>query len=383
MKNSIIAVLGLVCLFFLLNALGAFQFGSFVSRDERTQFEAARTKAVGAAPAFRLGTAYDINDRPAFEAVQGIMLAAEMLNGTAQMKPIELQVKDSADSLPAYASEIQNFIEDPSVAAVIGPFSSGYIPTVRALSQFQGMPLVSPLTVYSEKLPPLDPDNFVSFFPPLELWVNAILNHMESKGFKKLLIISPETNTYGDIFSTALERAGYRRGLFSQIYRLNYQSPLKAGDIVRSVQNYTGERFEGAVFFGGTFADFPEFMRLVSEYALSSPIYGTDDLYVPQLDTFVFSVPLYLPHAVVQMKDNGFAAEYRKRFRKEPEFNTLLGAKTLFTLAEALNAEKAYSPEALVDSLRRILNEQQNDPVFAPRIEIDGFPVKGKAKLEP
>ena len=188
-----------------------------------------------------LGTAFDRNDQPAVEAIQGMELAIEMLNrkGGVLRKKLELVKRDNVVTLPQYSAAVQKFCDTPAIAAVIGPFSSGYIPTGRSLTQFQGLPLISPLTVSSEKLPPLTPDNFVTFFPPLELWSNTILEDMEKKGYKNLLIISPETDTYGDIFCTALERMSRQRPLFERVYRLNYQLPLRRRDLLRTVQNYS------------------------------------------------------------------------------------------------------------------------------------------------
>ena len=72
MKNGIIILLALICVFFLLNALGVFQFGSIIDRNHRTWYESVREKAVKKSPVLKLGTAYDRTDQPAAEAVQGM-----------------------------------------------------------------------------------------------------------------------------------------------------------------------------------------------------------------------------------------------------------------------------------------------------------------------
>ena len=80
MKNGIIILLALICIFFLLNALGVFQFGSIIDRNHRTWYENMREKAVRKSPVLKLGAAYDRTDPPAAEAIQGVELAMEMLN---------------------------------------------------------------------------------------------------------------------------------------------------------------------------------------------------------------------------------------------------------------------------------------------------------------
>lgn len=378
MKNGIILLFALLCGYLLLNALGVFQFGSIIDRNHRTRYESVRENAVRKSPALKLGVAYDDADHPAVEAVQGVTLAMEMLNreGGVAGKRLELAIRNKVKTLPLYNSAIQDFCDDSAMAAVIGPFSSGYIPSARALTQFQGLPLISPLTVHSEKLPPLDPDNFVTFFPPLELWIDAILDHMERKGYRNLLIISPETDTYGDIFCTALERASRRRPVFERVFRLNYQAPLRRKDLVRSVQNYTGDHFSNVVFFGGTFSDFPEFIGLLEEQKLTLPVYGSDDLYISQIRTISHPAPLFLPRAVLRQKETPFVKEWVRRFRREPSYHTVLGAESVFAIAEVLKSDGEYSPGKLVESLNKIQEKRLLDSKIAPQIAIDEFPPK-------
>lgn len=375
MKNGIIILLALICIFFLLNALGVFQFGSIIDRNHRTWHENMREKAVRKSPALKLGTAYDRTDQPAAEAIQGVELAMEMLNreGRVPGRKLELVKRDDVTTLPQYSAAVQGFCDDPSIAAVIGPFSSGYIPAGRALTQFQGLPLISPLTVSSEKLPPLDPDNFVTFFPPLELWVEAILGDMAKKGYRNLLIISPETGTYGDIFCTALERMSHQRPAFNRVYRLNYQLPLRRRDLLRAVRNYSGEQFSNVVFFGGTFSDFPEFAALMKELKMTLPVYGSDDLYIPQTRNMELPFTLFLPRAVIRKQDTPFVKEWKRRFGKEPSYHTILGAESIFAIAEALNQDGGYVPQKFVETLREIRKQRLRDPETAPEIVVDPF----------
>ena len=354
MKNGIIILLALICIFFLLNALGVFQFGSIIDRNHRTWYENMREKAVRKSPALKLGTAYDRTDQPAAEAIQGVELAMEMLNreGGVLGRKLELVKRDGVTTLPQYSAAVQEFCDDPLIRV---------------------LPLISPLTVSSEKLPPLDPDNFVTFFPPLELWIEAILGDMEKKGYRNLLIISPETGTYGDIFCTALERMSHQRPAFNRVYRLNYQLPLRRRDLLRAVRNYSGEQFSNVVFFGGTFSDFPEFAALMKELKMTLPVYGSDDLYIPQTRNMALPFTLFLPRAVIRKQDTPFVKEWKRRFGKEPSYHTVLGAESIFAIAKALKKDGGYAPQKLVESLREIRKQRLNDPETAPEIVVDPF----------
>ena len=380
MKNCIIILLAAVCVYLLLNALGVFQFGSFIDRGHRSWNEQVREKSVRKSPVLKFGAAYDVADRPAVEAMEGVKLAAELLNqdGGVDGKKLEIICRDDVKTLPEYCAAVQQFCDDPATAAVIGPFSSGYIPSARALTQFHGLPLISPLTVRSEKLPQLEPDNFVTLFPPLKLWIEAILAHMEKNGHRNILIVSPEADTYGDIFSTALERESRRRAGFDGVYRLNYQSPLRRGDLLHAVRNYAGDRNFDAVFFGGIFADFPEFLALLKERRLTVPVYGNDDLYIPQIRSVVMGSVLCLPRAELRRRDTRFVKEWVRRFGREPSYHAVLGAESVFAAAGALAKGGAF--RKLPEILRENLAGQLRDPQTAPQIVVDSFAPSGNQK---
>lgn len=375
MKNCIISLLAVVCVCLLLNALGVFQFGSFIDRGHRSWNERMREKSVRKSPVLKLGAAYDAADRPAVEAMEGVSLAAELLNqdGGVNGRKLEIIRRDDVKTLPEYCMAIQQFCDDPAIAAVIGPFSSGYIPSARALTQFHGLPLISPLTVRSEKLPQLEPDNFVTLFPPLKLWIDAILAHMEKKGHRNILIVSPETDTYGDIFCTALERESRHRAGFGSVYRLNYQSPLRRRDLLHAVQNYAGDRNFDAVFFGGTFSDFPEFLALLKERRLTVPVYGSDDLYIPQIRSAAAESVLCLPRVELRRKDTRFVKEWIRRFGREPSYHTVLGAESVFAVAEAVRSAGDGAFGKLPEILRESRTKLLRDPQTAPRIVMDCF----------
>lgn len=360
MKNSFIALFACTTLFFLLNALGLFEFRSFIDRNHRARFVRERVEGVRAAPdVVRIAFAYDASDIPTREAAEGVMLAAELRNaerGNGAPR-IELIVRDDASTLPKFASAIQDFCDDASVAAVIGPFVSGQIPAARALTQFHGMPLASPITVRSEKLPPLDADNFVTFFPRLEQWTAAMLDRMEATGHKNVVLVSPEPGTYGDIFSTALEREIRLRG--GQLFRLNYQVPFRRKKISQTIGNYIGGKFADTVFFGGTYNDFPELEALLEERGIDLPIYGSDALFVPQIFAAKKRNPLFLPEAEITPSREDFRELFEKRYGNAPSYQAVLGAETLFALADALAVPADYEPDALVETLKTASDELQ------------------------
>jgi ABC-type branched-subunit amino acid transport system substrate-binding protein len=374
MKNAVIAVLTALCGTLLLQALGVFDFGPFIDREHRAHYTALRARAVDDAPEYILGAVYNAADWADAETLRGVRLAVDVVNGGNPAKRFRLESLGIASSRPLNNAAVQGFADAPDTVAVIGPFVSFHIPASRALTQFYGLPLVSPKTVVSEKLPALDPDNFVTVFPPLELWVRATLDHMEKQAVRKLLILSSEAGTYSDIVCTVLERSSRNRRGFDQIFRLNYQRPLRREAIERLMRSRAGEQEFEAVFFGGALQDFTEFLPILKDNAIHLPVYGHDDLYVPEVTAAANPVDLYLPRAVWRDEIPGFEEAWRERHGGEPSYHALLGAKTVFMLAEVLKSADGYNAGRIVDSLRKIVRERLDNPETAPQIIVDAFP---------
>jgi hypothetical protein len=103
-------------------------------------------------------------------------------------------------------------------------------------------------------------------------------------------------------------------------------------------------------------------------------VYGHDDLYVPEVTASANPFDLYLPRAVWRDGIPGFNEAWLERYGGEPSHHSLLGAKTVFMLAEVLTREGGYNTRRIVDSLRQSVRERLSNPETAPRIIVDAFP---------
>lgn len=357
MKNSIILVLILALLVFVLHALGVFNFGSVFDTEYRHHYENQRAEQVEACPTLRIATAFYQNDAPGAESAKAVKLAVELINarGGITGKKIELVLRENIQNEPQYNQSIQDFCNDLSIAAVLGPYHSADIPTARCLTQYHGLPLVSSVTVMSEKLPPLSPDNYVTFFPPLQSWVNCLLDDMEHKKFNNLLIVSPQTGTYGDIISTALDRAGKIRLHHCQINRINYQEPIHGQKLSYTLRTFVEDGFTDAIFFSGKHADFLAFAAMLQDMELNLPIYITDDAYSPGNMKQAGMSRLYLPSVKVGGVPQEFLDRWMEVYGYEPSYHACLNAVSVYALAEAMENIGTYSPQALLDELHRML----------------------------
>ena len=364
-KNFIIAFLALALLGFILCSLGVFESLSFAGRDERSQHAEKRAKAVRATPETVIGSVYSSQDIPAAESVKGATIAAEILkNGGKNIKYVTV---DNCHKQPETAAELQKLCTDYRVSAILGPGNSEMLTSLRAISQFYAMPLISPITVRPDKLPPLEHDNYISFFPPLEKWVDAILEHMQKNNIRKILIITPGNGTYGEMFSSVLERKSKDSLGDFQIYRMSYPHPLRATYFSNSLANYGGQHKVDAIFFGGIANELPELIQILKNHNIDLPVYVSDDIIRNEIKIpEQASCKLFLPEAEVPVSNPQWQELFVKRYNTQPSYHAILGAETMFAMAANHN-RAAYTPEAFVKAMEQAslsLNEKLKIKIF-------------------
>ena len=365
MKNTLLLLLSICCVFLLLLSLGTFE--GFAPLGESTQQRAQgqRIKAVNKAATFQLAIVIDEHKAHTMQTMHGVELALDMVNeqGGVGGKKLELITLQGAYNQQLYCERVQQVCDQYDVAALIGPLSTDSLSSARALTQFAALPLVSPVTVVPDTLPALQPDNYVTFFPALSLWVEAMLDHMQARDIKNLLIISPQSGSYGDIFSAALERSS-DNGL-EQVLRVNYQEPLRRRELRRAIVNYgLIDSPDCALFFAGEVEDLPELLALLQQVGLGDvPLYGTDNLVTPQgYKLQPVQGTFYLPEVSFTApfaRFEEFATRYAASYGYSPDFHGILGAQSVFALAQALQEMEHYDPFALVQQLKERQAQQQ------------------------
>lgn len=353
-KNLIIILMSAALLIFVLYYIDFFEIANWMGRDERSLHTEKRINAVRTAKELIIGSVYSDKDLPATESVRGAEIAAELLQ--AQGKNIRYITVSNCHKYPETATEIQKLCADYKVSAILGPGNSEMLTSLRSITHFYSLPLISPITVRPDKLPVLENDNYISFFPPLEKWVNAILTHMKNNHIRKILIISPGSGTYGEIFSSVLERTGkdFLGGDF-KIYRMNYQQPLLATHFGNTMANYGGQHQVDAIFFGGVESDLPELIQLLKMHNSKLPVYVSDDITLKDIPENA-QIHLFLPEADVPVNDQEWLKRYMTRYKMQPSYQAILGAETMFALVK--KTDKAnYTPDALVQTMDQAAKE--------------------------
>ncbi len=362
--NTVLLLLSFCCVFLLLLSLGTFDGFAPLGESTQQRAQAQRMKAVTKAQTLKLAIVIDEDKAHTTQILHGVELAVELVNeqGGALGKKLELVTLQGAANQQLYCERVQQVCDQYEVAALIGPLSTDTLSSARALTQFAALPLVSPVTVVPDTLPVLQPDNYVTFFPALSLWVEAVLNHMHGHGVQNLLIISPQSGSYGDIFSAALERSAGNE--LEQVLRINFQEPLRMRELRRAIVNYDLLHApDSALLFAGEIEDLPELLELLSQVELRDvPLYGTDNL-VPPLGYALCSEQgtFYLPEVSFTApfaRYEEFVTRFATKYGYTPDFHGVLGAECIFALAQALEDEGHYDPVAVVQALKALTEPQ-------------------------
>ena len=360
-KNLFITFLSLTILGFILHHLGVFENLNPAGNDERSQHSEKRTKNVRKTPDFIIGSVYDSKDIPAAESVKGAIIASEILR--SQGMNIKYITVANCKKRPETAAELQKLCVDYKVGAVLGPGNSEMLASLRAISQFYALPMISPVTVRPDKLPPLEYDNYVSFFPPLEKWVNAILAHMKENNIRKILIITPGNGTYGEIFSSVLERNSKDILNDFQVYRMTYPPPLRTSYFNNILANYDGQHKVDAIFFGGVADELPELIQILKNHNINLPVYVSDDIICNEIKiSEEIQFKFFLPEAEVPVSNSKWLQMFVNRYKVQPSYHAVLGAETMFALAAGYN-KSTYTPESFVKAMEqasKALNEKIN-----------------------
>lgn len=363
MKNAIIAVLSILLIFFVLQSLGAFQYGPAIDRNYRDHFVRERVDAVTDAPEWVAAVTHIKDYALSEDALLGMRCAVEMINaeGGVLGKPFRLEVGATGLSLEDHRRAVQSFCAAPSTAFYFGPFQTEYVPSVRALTQYQGLPCIAPMTVSDPLWEKLEPDNYLSLYPPLRLWAEALAEDMISRGYDKILIISPSSGTYGWIYASAVESAIRLKNPHAEIFRINYESPVTESGLLRSLLIYEENRDIDAVVFAGQFDELLVYDAVTRRARRRTPVYGDDVLDFSGIaeQSARLGFPLFVPECRLAPPSPDFVAAYRERTGKDPSIWSVLGARAIFFAAEALRRNGAYHPDRLIETMRALEEEQR------------------------
>lgn len=353
-KNVVVSVF---LSFFVVIIVHGIIFGGtdrLVDRDFTSLHRNARTAAVNDSDAIRIAGVYNNSEWLERLLVDSMKKTAELINsrGGISGRKLELSFHDVQGDQIENLARIQTVCSPADVAVCVGPFKSDYVVPARSITTFSSVPLVSPSAVYSEKLRSLDNDSYVTLFPPLKALVNATLDHMNRQKIDDLVIVCPENGTYGDLYSTLLERYSQQIGGFHIIHRLTYQTPFNEFVVSSLLKSVLSRHQFDAVFYAGGTADFDKFMSVYSSLGLSVPVYATEIINTPSVRDAGYNTRIYIPFFNTDYLQANITGEYRIPLdENNPDFSFM--AQWLINEVAEYLAEGNYDPVEMSDRIRR------------------------------
>lgn len=325
-----------------------------VDRDFTSLHRNERIAAVNDSDTFRIAGVYNNSEWLERLLIDSMRKTADLINSRGGIggRMLELDFHDVQGDQIENLARIQTVCAPADVAVCVGPFKSDYVVPARSITTFSSVPLVSPSAVYSEKLRSLDNDSYVTLFPPLKALVNATLDHMNRQKIDDLVIVCPENGTYGDLYSTLLERYSQQIGGFHIIHRLTYQTPFNEFVISSLLKSVLSRHQFDAVFYAGGTADFDKFMSVYSSLGMSVPVYATETINTPSVRDAGYNTRIYIPFFNTDYLQVNIANKYRIDLdENNPDFS-FMAQWIMNELAEYL-AEGSYDPVEMSERIRR------------------------------
>ena len=367
MKNVIIILLSILVVFLLLFSIGAFRHNDIMARDEYSNLRRKRVAEVSRAQEWNIGIAASVSDPVDKQVIHGIRIATEIVNqeGGVLGREIRLLLEDSRNSFSEHKFLIQDFCEDFSTAMLIGAFSTQSVKSSRSLTQFHGLPLLSPPAAAPERLPELTPELFLPVHPPLSFWTVPIIQELQKRKCRRVLIIAQENSWYGGVFASHLENAMEETHAFTDIFRNSFSPPAELQTFHQLLSIFQENRIFDAIVFSGGMEELAKLGQVMTSLNITLPVFCTEfsDNVNRKRVKLQFPAGLYIPKVSGMIADSPrFEQEWRRRFGSDPGIWEQYGALCIFFFARALETCGRYEPEELVYAMReewRILMDRQ------------------------
>lgn len=367
MKNVIIILLSILVVFLLLFSIGAFRHSDIMERDEYSNLLRKRVAEVSRAQEWNIGIAASVSDPIDKQVIHGIRIATEIVNreGGVLGREIRLLLEDSRNSFSEHKFLVQDFCGDFSTVMLIGAFSTQSVKSSRSITQFHGLPLLSPTAAIPERLPPLTPELFFSVHLPLLFWTIPIIQELRNRQCKRVLILAQENSCYGGVFASHLENAMEETHAFTDIFRNSFNPPAGLQTFYQMLSIFQENRIFDAIVFSGGMEELAKLGQVMTKLNITLPVFCTEfsDSVNWKRVKLQFPSGLYTPKVSGMIADSPqFEQEWRRRFGSEPGLWEQYGALSIFFFARALESCGRYEPEELVYMMReewRMLIDRQ------------------------
>lgn len=353
---TVFLLLGILCVFLILNSLGIFDYGK-ISPDEGFPVHAEqRAAAVNRNAVWRIAVLGTCTDQSYLsEVAQGIGRTALLLNmeGGILGKPLEITYAEPPDDSYATRLAVQKLCARPEFAGLIGPVSTSRLREVRALSQYYALPALALFSPLSPELPVLKPDIFGTLYPT-RLLLDPLVRKLREMKCCNLLFISAGTESYSSVFTNMLTETLRQDPFFREIHRIDFIPPANDSHFLQPLKRLYENTDIDAILFMDTPENLQVFGRVMRELGITLPVFGNDLLAVSTLPHYIreCEFPLYYVTFQGNILPEEIAGRYSALFRRSPGIKEQFGIMGCLLFRDVLEELKQYEPELVGKKLK-------------------------------
>ena len=382
MKIFIIAFLSLLCAFLFMYALGFFGYGSIIRNEHFNAFVKQRIQAVEKSPEWNIGVVNDESDSMGREISTGIARAVRLINeqGGVKGKKIIATIKNVNDDYEQNKYMTQHFCNLMDTAYFIGAMYAVQVEQTRALTHFQALPGVTPISQMSRDLEPLAPETFNSLYDPSEVIMPPLMAFLKAKSYRNILVVSTPNIYEGGLFAMELTNRLTKDSFFQDVFRINYSPPAQQSELYHSLKVFQENRSFDAIVFTDQPADLKTLGQVMRELNITIPVIGMDSLDISDLAKYVVDFPaeLYLVKYSGSLLTEEYEKLWQAKFKEKPKTWEQYGIISCLIFRDALNAIDRYDPAKLSAKIKELAAARLKSKEYVFNADIVKFEPEAK-----
>jgi branched-chain amino acid transport system substrate-binding protein len=285
---------------------------------------------------------------------EGIEFAFEELKnnrpaGGHQFVPV---YRDDLFSMTRAEQIATEFLNDPEIAAVIGPWSSGIALSVLPLFHYGGLLTLLP-DANANKITALGYENVFRLAPKSSQYAEKMAQVIASDGVKSIVLFNFD-NEYGDNLTDAVQNELQRYDV-KTLYRQEYDYSCDEAFIERAFAEVARIHPSDAVFIMANVPLWKEAAAILRAQGIKSRLYVSEQAFsdarmleVPELEGATFFGNVDFSDETVK----AFSERFFQRYQVKPDSLAVHGYETVMTLFEGYEKAGTANITSVSDSLK-------------------------------
>ncbi len=334
------AVMVIIVLAFLIG-------GCTVDIERNEKIENSETLNIGLTYPFSLDSEIQLS--------MGIELAVKEINmnGGIKGKQVNLIRIDDEGSVPGGMKAAQRYIDDRSIAAVIGPLNSRVAMSVAQVYNSAGLVMITPGATSPYLMKP-DFKYIFRTIPNEEIVMEYLMGFIRESGYDKVAVYYADDD-FGEGVADSVEKASAKLGI----------------EVVDRTTNINGKNIKGVtdrwkafdceiLVMGESFERAYELVKLIKSYKPEMRILGTTSFDYPKFIEYLGEysegavIPTHFAYDSIRYEVTEFINSFREEYGKDPDLFAAVGYDTLKILCRAIENSVDFSGDSIARELHAI-----------------------------